>query len=106
MPKKFNLATEDLKTRRLKSRSKFLFVLLGLFGFLTLYQIIKLTIIDSGLYATISDENRIVRVPIYPSRGLIKLGNEEIVVENIVTQALTISSNKTLEEIDLSLIHI
>ena len=100
MPKKFNLAPEDLKIRRLKSRSKFLFVLLGLFGFLTLYQIIKLTIIDSGLYATISDENRIVRVPIYPSRGLIKLGNEEIVVENIVTQALTISSNKTLEEID------
>ena len=69
--------------------------MLGLFGFITLFQIVKLTVLDSGLYATISDENRIVRVPIYPSRGLIKLSNGEIVTENIVSQALTISPFQT-----------
>ena len=97
MSKEFNLDNESLRSNRLKRRSKFLFILLGLFGVLTLFQIIKLTIIDSGLYTTMSDENRIVRVPIYPSRGLISLNNGEIVVENVVSQALLITPAKIID---------
>ena len=90
-----NLDREKEAQTKLTNRSTFLLVLVGLFGFITLFQLVKLTVLDSGLYTTISDENRIVRVPIYPSRGLIKLSNGEIVTENIVSQALTISSSKT-----------
>ena len=90
-----NLDREKEAQIKLTNRSTFLLVLLGLFGFITLFQLVKLTVLDSGLYTTISDENRIVRVPIYPSRGLIKLSNGEIVTENIVSQALTISPSKT-----------
>ena len=97
MSKEFNLDNESLRSNRLKRRSKFLFILLGLFGVLTLFQIIKLTIIDSGLYTTMSDDNRIVRVPIYPSRGLISLNNGEIVVENVVSQALLITPAKIID---------
>jgi len=90
-----NLDREKEAQTKLTKRSIFLFLLVGLFGVITLFQIVKLTVLDSGLYTTISDENRIVRVPIYPSRGLIKLSNGEIVTENIVSQALTISPSKT-----------
>ena len=90
-----NLDREKEAQTKLTNRSTFLLVLVGLFGFITLFQLVKLTVLDSGLYTTISDENRIVRVPIYPSRGLIKLSNGEIVTENIVSQALTISPSKT-----------
>ena len=90
-----NLDREKEAQTKLTKRLIFLFLLIGLFGTITLFQIVKLTVIDSSLYTTISDENRIVRVPIYPSRGLIKLSNGEIVTENIVSQALTISPSKT-----------
>ena len=90
-----NLDREKEAQNKLTNRSTFLLILVGLFGFITLFQLVKLTVLDSGLYTTISDENRIVRVPIYPSRGLIKLSNGEIVTENIVSQALTISPSKT-----------
>ena len=90
-----NLDREKEAQTKLTNRSTFLLVLVGLFGFITLFQLVKLTVLDSGLYTTISDENRIVRVPIYPSRGLIKLSNGEIITENIVSQALTISPSKT-----------
>ena len=90
-----NLDREKEAQIKLTNRSTFLLILVGLFGFITLFQLVKLTVLDSSLYTTISDENRIVRVPIYPSRGLIKLSNGEIVTENIVSQALTISPSKT-----------
>ncbi len=90
-----NFGRENLAFKQLRKRSAFLFLLIALFGSITFFQIIKLTILDSNLYTTKSDENRIIRIPIYPSRGLIKLSNGEIVVENIVTQALTIVPNKT-----------
>ena len=100
-----NLDRENLNFRQLRKRSIFLFLLITLVGVITFFQIIKLTILESNLYATKSDENRIIRVPIYPSRGLIKLSNEEIVVENIVSQALTIVPNKT-QDIELTLVEL
>ena len=97
-----NLDREKEAQTKLTKRSIFLFLLIALFGIITLFQIVKLTVIDSSLYTTISDENRIVRVPIYPSRGLIRLSDGEIVSENIVSQALTISPSK-IKNIDQTL---
>ena len=105
-----NLDREKEAQTKLTKRAIFLFLLVGLFGIITLFQLVKLTIIDSSLYTTISNENRIVRVPIYPARGLIRLSNGEIVTENIVSQALTISPskikniNQTLAELKKSFI--
>ena len=92
-----NLDRERKAQQQLKKRSVFLFLLVNLLGIVTLFQIGKLTILDSTLYTTLSDENRIISVPIYPSRGLIKLSNDEIVVENIVSQALTMVPAKNLD---------
>ena len=97
-----NLDREKEAQTKLTKRSIFLFLLIGLFGIITLFQIVKLTVLDSSLYTTISDENRIVRVPIYPARGLIKLSNGEIVTENIVSQALTILHSE-IKDIDQTL---
>ena len=97
-----NLDREKEAQTKLTRRSIFLFWLIGLFVIITLFQIVKLTVLDSSLYTTISDENRIVRVPIYPSRGLIRLSDGEIVSENIVSQALTISPSK-IKNIDQTL---
>ncbi|SVE16896.1 uncharacterized protein METZ01_LOCUS469750, partial [marine metagenome] len=90
-----NLDRESKAQKQLQKRSVFLFLLVSVFGIVTLFQLVKLTILDSTLYTTLSDENRIIRVPIYPSRGLIKLSNDEIVTENIVSQALTMLPAKT-----------
>ena len=84
-----NLDRENKAKQQLQKRSVFLFLLVGLLGIVTLFQIVKLTILDSTLYTTLSDENRIISVPIYPSRGLIKLSNDEIVVENTVSVSYT-----------------
>jgi len=90
-----NLDRESKAQKQLQKRSVFLFFLVSVFGIVTLFQLVKLTILDSTLYTTLSDENRIIRVPIYPSRGVIKLSNDEIVTENIVSQALTMLPAKT-----------
>lgn len=95
MSEYLSLDLENKVKQQLKQRTIILFLILSLIGIATLYQLVKLTIIDSGLYSTISEENRIVRVPIYPSRGLIKLSDGEIITENIVSQALTLVPSKT-----------
>ena len=102
MPDFLNLDREKDAQTKLTKRSLFLFLLIGLFGIITLFQIVKLTVIDSSLYTTISEENRIIRIPIYPSRGLIRLSDGEIVTENVVSQALTISPSK-IKDIDQTL---
>lgn len=91
-----NLDKENRAFKLLKIRSKFLFILITLLGGVTLFQIIKLTVIDANLYSTKSDDNRIIRLPIYSSRGLIRLHDGEIIVENVVSQALTIIPDKTV----------
>ena len=104
-----NLERESKAFRLLRRRSNFLFLLILLVGLVTFFQITKLTVLDANIYTTIAEENRIVRVPIYPSRGLIKFSDEELLVENIVSQALTLipaktsKLEKTLEELRLSL---
>ena len=79
--------------RRLKRRSSFLFFFAFLLITVALYKIIELTVLDRQEYFTESEKNRIINVPIYPARGLIKLSNGEIIAENIVTHDLSIKKS-------------
>ena len=64
----------------------FLFILI----ILGIFKILQLTIIDGDDYDAESDKNRIIDVPIYPARGLIRLQDGTIVAENIVSQGIFI----------------
>ena len=89
--------------RRLKKRSSVLFLLIFLLIVVGLTKIIKLTVIDRQQYFTESEKNRIINIPIYPARGLIKLSSGEIVAENIVTHQLAVKKSlldKSTNEIE------
>lgn len=90
-----SLDRENKAFRQLLKRSAFLLLLISLVGGITIFQLFKLSVLDTNLYKTKSEENRIILVPVYSSRGLIKLSDEEIVVENVVSQDLTINPSKT-----------
>ena len=81
----------DLK--RLKRRSSLLFSFVFLLTAVGLLKIIELTVLDRQEYFTESEKNRIINIPIYPARGLIKLSNGEIIAENIVTHDLSIKKS-------------
>ena len=104
-----NFERENKAFKLLKRRSNFLFFMISLVGLVVLFQVIKLTIIDANIYTTKAEENRIIRVPIYPSRGLIKFSDNELLVENVVSQALliipakTLGIERTLEELKITL---
>ena len=88
---------------RLKQRSSVLFLLIFLFIVVGITKIIKLTVIDRQEYFTESEKNRIINIPIYPARGLIKLSSGEIVAENIVIHQLVVKKSlfdKTTNEIE------
>ena len=76
--------------RKLKQRSSVLFIFVSILVIVGLTKIIELTVIDRQEYFAESESNRIINVPIYPARGLIKLANGEIVAENVVMHDLTI----------------
>ena len=50
-----NLDRESKAQKQLQKRSVFLFLLVSVFGIVTLFQLVKLTILDSTLYTTLSD---------------------------------------------------
>ena len=85
-----HLKSKENDLRILKQRSSILFFLAFLLVLIGLYKIIELTVLDRQQYFTESEKNRIINVPIYPSRGLIKLTDGEIVAENIVKHELLI----------------
>ena len=91
----------DLK--RLKRRSSLLFFFVFLLTVVGLSKIIELTVLDRQEHFTESEKNRIINVPIYPARGLIKLSNGEIIAENIVMHDLSIKKslfNQSLTQIN------
>ena len=88
-----DLRSKKNDLRKLKQRSSLLFFLAFLLMAVGLTKIIELTVIDRQEYFTESERNRIINVPIYPARGLIKLSNGEIVAENIVTHELLIKKS-------------
>ncbi len=97
-----HLKSKENDLRILKQRSSILFFLAFLLVLIGLYKIIELTVLDGQQYFTESEKNRIINVPIYPSRGLIKLTDGEIVAENIVKHELLIRKdlvNKASNEI-------
>ena len=101
-----DLQSQETSLRGLKRRSR---IILGFLFFVSLagvLQIVKLTVIDQENYATESEKNRIIRVPVYPSRGLIGLAkSNRLLVENIVAQQLTINFKSTAD-IDSTIVDI
>ena len=88
---------------RLKRRSSLLFFFVFLLTVVGFSKIIELTVLDRQEHFTESEKNRIINVPIYPARGLIKLSNGEIIAENIVTHDLSIKKslfNQSLTQIN------
>ena len=88
---------------RLKRRSSLLFFFVFLLTVVGLSKIIELTVLDRQEHFTESEKNRIINVPIYPARGLIKLSNGEIIAENIVMHDLSIKKslfNQSLTQIN------
>ena len=87
-----DLQSQEASLRGLKARSRIILFFLILISLAGVIQIVKLTVIDQENYVTESEKNRIIRVPVYPSRGLIGLAKDnKLLVENIVAQKLTIN---------------
>ena len=93
-----DLQSQEASLRGLKARSRIISFFLILISLAGVMQIVKLTVIDQENYVTESEKNRIIRVPVYPARGLIGLAKDnKLLVENIVAQQLTINSKSTTD---------
>ena len=107
----FDLSPKEEKygKKSFKKRSFFLLSLLLVFAFISLFQIIKLTVLDNNIYVTESDKNRIIFSPIFPARGLVKLSDGQLITENVVSNDLFLAVNqvnnvnKLLEDLIISL---
>ena len=91
-----DLRKDEQAAHSLKNRSKVIFVILFILILSSLFKLFQLTIIERDSYTVESEKNRIIEIPIYPSRGLITLEDGTIIAENIVTQGIFIR-NKFLE---------
>ena len=92
-----DLQSQESSLRGLKRRSKIVMAFLFVLSLAGAIQILKLTVIQQENYVTESEKNRIIRVPVYPARGLIGLsGDHSLLVENIVSQKLTINLISTV----------
>ena len=93
-----DLQSQEASLRGLKARSRIILFFLIFISLAGVIQIVKLTVIDQENYVTESEKNRIIRVPVYPARGLIGLAKDnKLLVENIVAQQLTINSKSTTD---------
>ena len=93
-----DLQSQEASLRGLKARSRLILFFLIIISLAGVIQIVKLTVIDQENYVTESEKNRIIRVPVYPARGLIGLAKDnKLLVENIVAQQLTINSKSTTD---------
>ena len=59
----------------------------------SIFKIFQLTVLERANYSVESEKNRIIEVPIFPSRGLITLEDGTIIAENIVTQGIFIQGS-------------
>lgn len=90
-----DLESPEKSLKRLKRRSTFIFISIFLISLIGIAQILNLTVFNKQNYITVSENNRIITTPIYPSRGLIKIANTgELVTENIVSHSLVFSPKK------------
>jgi len=93
-----DLQSQETSLRGLKARSRIILFFLIIISLAGVIQIVKLTVIDQENYVTESEKNRIIRVPVYPARGLIGLAKDnKLLVENVVAQQLTINFKNTTD---------
>ena len=93
-----DLQSQEASLKGLKRRSRIIFFFLFFISTEGALQIIKLTVIDQENYTTESENNRIIRVPVYPARGLIGLAKDNsLLVENIVAKQLRINLKSTAD---------
>ena len=93
-----DLQSQEASLKGLKRRSRIILFFLFFIALAGALQIIKLTVIDQENYATESENNRIIRVPVYPARGLIGLAKDNsLLVENIVAKKLRINLKSTAD---------
>ena len=85
-----DLRKDEKDAQSLRSRSRVIFSFLLILIIAGIFKIIQLTVLDRVDYVAVSDKNRIINIPIYPARGLIKLEDGTIIAENIVTKGLYI----------------
>ena len=83
-----DLRKDEKDAQSLRSRSGVIFSFLLILIIAGIFKIIQLTVLDRVDYVAVSDKNRIINIPIYPARGLIKLEDGTIIAENIVTKGL------------------
>ena len=77
----------------LKRRSKVVFAFLFILILASIFKVFQLTVLERANYSVESEKNRIIEVPIFPSRGLITLEDGTIIAENIVTQGIFIQGS-------------
>ena len=93
-----DLQSQEASLKGLKRRSRIILFFLFFISLAGALQIIKLTVIDQENYAMESENNRIIRVPVYPARGLIGLAKDNsLLVENIVAKQLRINLKSTAD---------
>lgn len=86
-----DLKKDEKEIQSLKSRSRIVLIIISFLILVGLSKIIQLTILDNNDYVTESDRNRIINMPLFPSRGLIQLQDGTIIAENIVFQGIYIN---------------
>ena len=87
-----DLRRDEKDTQSLRSRSGVIFFFILILIISGAFKILQLTVLDRVNYEAESDKNRIINIPIYPARGLIKLEDGTLIAENIVTKDLYIKT--------------
>jgi len=88
-----DLKKDEQDVLSLKRRSKVVFAFLFILILASIFKIFQLTVLEKANYSVESEKNRIIEVPIFPSRGLITLEDGTIIAENIVTHGIFIQGS-------------
>ena len=85
-----DLKRDESEIASLRGRSRIIFLIISILILSGIFKIVQLTVFDQSEYVTVSDKNRIINLPLFPSRGLIQLQDGTIIAENIVHQDIFI----------------
>ena len=86
-----DLKRDESEIASLRGRSRIIFLIISILILSGIFKIVQLTVFDQSEYSTESDKNRIINLPLFPSRGLIQLQDGTIIAENIVHQDIFIA---------------
>lgn len=79
------------------TRVKFIAFICGSLFFVFFFQLFNLSVLDNSIYETASERNRIITIPLFSTRGLIRDNEGDVIAENVVAQKLIIVPDKTKE---------